>query len=127
MPIDFVETADAPGAIGPYSQGTILDGMVYTAGQIPLDPATGRVIEGDVAAQTERVLQNLTAILRAAGSDLSRVVKTTVYLVDMDDFPAMNRIYAEAFGTHRPARSTVAVAALPKAVRVEIDAIARIG
>ncbi len=127
MSIEFVETADAPGAIGPYSQGAVVEGMVYTAGQIPLDPGTGEVIEGDVAVQTERVLQNLAAILRAAGSDLSQVVKTTVYLVDMSDFPAMNRVYTQAFGEHRPARSTVAVAALPKAVRVEIDAIARIG
>jgi len=127
MSIEFVETADAPGAIGPYSQGAVVEGMVYTAGQIPLDPGTGEVIEGDVAEQTERVLQNLAAILRAAGSDLSQVVKTTVYLVDMNDFPAMNRVYTQAFGEHRPARSTVAVAALPKAVRVEIDAIARIG
>jgi 2-iminobutanoate/2-iminopropanoate deaminase len=125
MPIEFVQTPDAPGAIGPYSQGTIADGQVYTAGQIALDPASGQVVEGGVQAQTRQVLANLAAILRAAGSDFSQVVKTTVYLVDMNDFPAMNDVYAEAFGKHRPARSTVAVSALPKGVRVEIDAVAR--
>jgi 2-iminobutanoate/2-iminopropanoate deaminase len=125
MPIEFVRTPDAPGAIGPYSQGTMADGHVYTAGQIALDPASGQVVEGGVQAETEQVLRNLAAILRAAGSDLSQVVKTTVYLVDMSDFPAMNEVYAKAFGQHRPARSTVAVSALPKGVRVEIDAIAR--
>jgi len=125
MPIEFVRTPDAPGAIGPYSQGTMADGQVYTAGQIALDPASGQVVEGGVQAETEQVLRNLAAILHAAGSDLSQVVKTTVYLVDMSDFPAMNEVYAKAFGEHRPARSTVAVSALPKGVRVEIDAIAR--
>ncbi|TFG52066.1 MAG: RidA family protein [Gemmatimonadales bacterium] len=125
MPIEFVRTPDAPGAIGPYSQGTMADGHVYTAGQIALDPASGQVVEGGVQAETEQVLRNLAAILRAAGSDLSQVVKTTVYLVDMSDFPTMNEVYAKAFGQHRPARSTVAVSALPKGVRVEIDAIAR--
>ncbi|NNG17101.1 MAG: RidA family protein [Gemmatimonadales bacterium] len=124
MSIEFVETPDAPGAIGPYSQATVADGLVYTAGQIALDPATGHIIQGGVEAQTTRVLENLSAILRAAGSDLSQVVKTTVYLVDMNDFPAMNEVYTKAFGEHRPARATVAVAALPKGVRVEIDAIA---
>jgi len=126
MPIEFVQTPDAPGAIGPYSQGTIADGYLYTAGQIALDPASGQVVEGDVRTETELVLRNLAAILRAAGSDFSQVVKTTVYLVDMNDFTAMNDVYAKAFGKHRPARSTVAVSALPKGVRVEIDAIARI-
>ena len=125
MPIEFVRTPDAPGAIGPYSQATIADGHVYTAGQIALEPASGQVVGGGVQAQTRQVMENLAAILRAAGSDFSQVVKTTVYLVDMNDFPAMNEVYAKAFGEHRPARSTVAVSALPKGVRVEIDAIAR--
>jgi len=124
MSIEYVRTPDAPGAIGPYSQATVADGLVFTAGQIALDPATGEIVEGGVEAQTTRVLESLAAILRAAGSDLSQVVKTTVYLVDMNDFPAMNEVYARAFGEHRPARATVAVAALPKGVRVEIDAFA---
>jgi 2-iminobutanoate/2-iminopropanoate deaminase len=124
MSIEIVRTPDAPGAIGPYSQASVADGLVYTAGQVALDPATGEIVEGGVEAQTTRVLENLAAILRAAGSDLSQVVKTTVYLVDMNDFPAMNEIYALAFGEYRPARATVAVSALPKGVRVEIDAIA---
>ena len=124
MSIEYVRTPDAPGAIGPYSQATVADGLVFTAGQIALDPATGEIVEGGVEAQTTRVLESLAAILRAAGSDLSQVVKTTVYLVDMNDFPAMNEVYAQAFGEHRPARATVAVSALPKGVRVEIDAFA---
>jgi 2-iminobutanoate/2-iminopropanoate deaminase len=124
MSIHFVRTPDAPGAIGPYSQASVADGLVYTAGQIALDPATGEIVEGGIEAQTTRVLENLAAILRAAGSDLSQVVKTTVYLVDMNDFPAMNEVYTHAFGEHRPARATVAVSALPKGVQVEIDAIA---
>jgi 2-iminobutanoate/2-iminopropanoate deaminase len=97
---------------------------VFTAGQIPLDPATMKVVDGDVAAQTERVMQNLGAVLEAAGTSLSRVVKTTVYLADMNDFAAMNEVYGRAFGEHKPARSTVEVARLPKDVRVEIDVIA---
>jgi 2-iminobutanoate/2-iminopropanoate deaminase len=124
MSIEIVRTPDAPGAIGPYSQASVAGGLVYTAGQIALDPATGEIVEGGVQAQTTRVLENLAAILRAAGSGLTQVVKTTVYLVDMNDFPAMNEIYSQAFGEHRPARATVAVSALPKGVRVEIDAIA---
>ncbi len=124
MPIEYVETAHAPGAIGPYSQATLSGDYIFTAGQIALDPGTGRVVSGGVAAETARVLTNLEAVLRAAGSDLTQVVKTTVYLVDMGDFPAMNEAYARAFGSHRPARSTVAVAGLPKGVRVEIDAVA---
>ena len=124
MSIEFVRTSDAPGAIGPYSQAAVAGGLVYMAGQIALDPRTGEIVEGGVEAQTTRVLENLAAILRAAESDLSQVVKTTVYLVDMNDFPAMNEVYAQAFGEHRPARATVAVSALPKGVRVEIDAIA---
>jgi 2-iminobutanoate/2-iminopropanoate deaminase len=122
--VDFVSTPDAPAAIGPYSQGTITGTLVYTAGQVALDPASMEVVPGGVSEQTEQVMRNLTAILKAAGTDLSRVVKTSVFLVDMGDFAAMNEVYARHFGTHRPARSTVAVVGLPKGVRVEIEAIA---
>lgn len=124
MPIAFVSTEQAPKAIGPYSQATIVNGMVYTAGQIAFNPATMEIVGGGIKEQTERVLANLKAVLAAAGSDLSRVVKTTVFLVDMQDFPAMNEVYAQAFGEHKPARSTVAVAGLPRGVRVEIDVVA---
>lgn len=124
MPIHFVATDTAPKAIGPYSQATIVNGMVYTAGQIAFNPATMEVVGGGIREQTERVLANLAAVLAAAGSSLSKVVKTTVYLVDMADFPAMNEAYALAFGDHKPARSTVAVAGLPRGVRVEIDVVA---
>lgn len=120
----FVATPGAPQAIGPYSQGVIANGFLYTAGQIALDPATMQVVEGDVKAQTDRVMRNLAAILQAAGSSLHRVVKTTVFLADMGDFPAMNEVYAQHFGDHRPARSTVAVRTLPKNVLVEIDVVA---
>lgn len=122
--MDFVQTAGAPAAIGPYSQATITGNLVYTAGQIALNPTTMEIVAGDVPEQTERVMQNLAAILEAAGTSLSRVVKTTVFLVDMNDFAAMNAVYAKHFGDHRPARSTVAVVGLPKGVRVEIEAIA---
>ena len=122
--MDFVSTGGAPKAIGPYSQGIIAGGFVFTAGQVALDPRTGEVVPGGITEQTERVMQNLTAILQAAGSALDQVVKTTVFLSDMADFAAMNEVYARAFGEHRPARSTVAVGALPKGVRVEIDAVA---
>ena len=125
--MDFVSTDRAPKAIGPYSQATIADGLVYTAGQIALDPATGEIVPGGVTEQTERVFANLGAILEAAGTGFGSVVKTTVYLTDMNDFKAMNEVYARAFGDHRPARSTVAVAALPRGVNVEIDVIARRG
>jgi 2-iminobutanoate/2-iminopropanoate deaminase len=125
--MDFVSTDRAPKAIGPYSQATIADGFVYTAGQIALDPATGEIVSGGVTEQTERVFANLAAILEAAGTGFGSVVKTTVYLTDMNDFKAMNEVYARAFGDHRPARSTVAVAALPRGVSVEIDVIARRG
>ncbi len=122
--MDFITTHRAPKAIGPYSQGVIANGFVFTAGQVALDPATGEVVAGDVADQTTRVMENLRAILSAAGSSFEHVVKTTVFLVDMADFAAMNEVYARAFGDHRPARSTVAVSALPKGVRVEIEAVA---
>jgi 2-iminobutanoate/2-iminopropanoate deaminase len=122
-----VHTDDAPRAIGPYSQAVVSGGFVFTAGQIALDPETMEVVPGDVAHQTEQVMKNLAAILKAAGCDLSRVVKTTVFLAHMKDFAAMNEVYAKHFGEHRPARSTVAVKALPRNTLVEIEAIARIG
>ncbi len=126
MPIAFVSTEQAPKAIGPYSQATIVNGMIFTAGQIAFNPATMEIVGGGIREQTERVLANLKAVLAAAGSDLTKVVKTTVFLVDMQDFPAMNEVYAQAFGEHKPARSTVAVAGLPRGVRVEIDVVATI-
>jgi 2-iminobutanoate/2-iminopropanoate deaminase len=119
-----VQTDRAPHAIGPYSQAIIGGNLVFTAGQIPLDPATGELIGGDIRAQTQRVLENLSAILSAAGASLSSVVKTTVYLSDMSEFAAMNEVYASQFGDHKPARSTVQAARLPRDVKVEIDAIA---
>ncbi len=124
MPIDFVATPNAPRAIGPYSQATRAGGLLFTAGQVGFDPSTGELVDGGIAEQTERVLLNIRAILQASGLDMANVVKTTVFLVDMADFAAMNTAYAGAFGDHRPARSTVAVAALPRGARVEIEAIA---
>ena len=124
MPIRFVSTPNAPRAIGPYSQATRANGLVFTAGQVGFDPATGELVDGGIAEQTAQVLQNVAAILIAEGLELSAVVKTTVFLVDMADFAEMNAVYAQAFGDHRPARSTVAVAALPRGARVEIDAVA---
>ncbi|MBK7348784.1 MAG: RidA family protein [Gemmatimonadetes bacterium] len=124
MTIQFISTEQAPRAIGPYSQATIVNGLVFTAGQIAFNPATMEIVGGGIKEQTERVLANLQAVLAAAGSDLQKVVKTTVFLVDMQDFPAMNEVYAQAFGEHKPARSTVAVAGLPRGVRVEIDVVA---
>lgn len=121
-----VSTPEAPAAIGPYSQAVVHAGVVYCSGQIALDAATGQVIEGGVPEQTRRVLQNLDAVLRAAGSDRSRVLRTTVYLRDMADFAAMNAEYAAFFGEARPARATVAVAGLPRDVRVEIDCVAAV-
>jgi 2-iminobutanoate/2-iminopropanoate deaminase len=122
--LGVVATDRAPRAIGPYSQGVTTDSLVYTAGQVPLDPATGEVVGRTIAEQTERVLQSLAAILEAGGSSLAQVVKTTVYLTDLADFAAMNEVYARHFGAHKPARSTVQVAALPKGVRIEVDAVA---
>ncbi|CAN5669189.1 RidA family protein [soil metagenome] len=122
-----VETESAPAAIGPYSQGIVINGLVYTAGQIPLDPGSMQLVGGDdIGAQTEQVMTNLDAILRAAGASLSTVVKTTVFLSDMNDFAAMNDVYGRHFGEHRPARSTVQAAGLPKNVKVEIEAIAAV-
>jgi 2-iminobutanoate/2-iminopropanoate deaminase len=122
--IETVATDRGPKAIGPYSQAIRANGFVFLSGQIPLDPNTQQIVEGDAAVQTERVLENLKAVVEAAGSSLQRVVKTTVFLADMNDFAAMNEVYARYFVTHRPARSTVEVARLPKNVRVEIDLIA---
>jgi 2-iminobutanoate/2-iminopropanoate deaminase len=124
--LKIIKTDEAPAAIGPYSQGIVANGFLFTAGQIALDPKTGQVIEGDVKVQTDRVLANLTAVLAAAGCSWSDVVKTTVFLHNMNDFPAVNETYAAALGDARPARSTVQVAGLPRGVLVEIDAIARI-
>ena len=126
MPIETVATSGAPRAIGPYSQALRAGGFLFTAGQVGFDPATGTLVDGGIGEQTRQVLQNIRAILEAGGSGLAQVVKTTVFLVDMADFAAMNEVYAEAFGTHRPARSTVAVAALPRGARVEIEAVAAV-
>jgi 2-iminobutanoate/2-iminopropanoate deaminase len=126
-PLRAVRTAHAPAAIGPYSQGVVAGGMVYTAGQIALDPATGALIDGDVAAQTEQALRNLTAVLEAAGASWNQVVRTTVYLRHMADFPVVNDVYARVLGDARPARSTVEVAGLPRGALVEIDAVATTG
>ena len=123
----IVSTDQAPAAIGPYSQAVVANGMVFTAGQIALDPLTMQVVDGDVAAQTERVMSNLRAVLNEAGSDLKRVVKTTVFLRDMNDFTAMNDVYGRFFGDHKPARSTVQAARLPRDVAVEIECIATVG
>ena len=122
----IISTEHAPKAIGPYSQAVVLNGIAYLSGQIPNDPATGQLVEGDIAAQTERVLQNLKAVLEACGASMESVLKTTVYLKDMADFPKMNEVYARYFASNTPARSTVQVARLPRDVSVEIDAIASV-
>ena len=126
MPLKTVVTDQAPKAIGPYSQGIVANGFLFTAGQIAIDPATGQVITGDIRAQTERVLENLAGVLGAAGASWRHVVKTTVFLHDMNDFPAVNETYARILGDARPARSTVQVSGLPRGVLVEIDAIAEL-
>ena len=122
----IVHTDKAPAAIGPYSQGVIAGNLLFTAGQIAIDPATGQIIQGDVTAQTERVMRNLTAVLENAGTSWSDVVKTTVYLQDMADFPRVNEVYGRMIGDARPARSTVQVSGLPRGVLVEIDAVAMV-
>jgi 2-iminobutanoate/2-iminopropanoate deaminase len=127
MNMKTVSVPDAPKAIGPYAQGIVAGGLLFTAGQAPLDPATMKLVEGDVAAQTHRVLDNLEAVLRGAGATLADVVRAGVFLVDMADFAKMNEVYAARFGSHRPARTTVAVAALPAGARVEIDLVVRVG
>ena len=124
MEIRTIATDGAPKAIGPYSQAVAAGELIFCAGQVALDPASGESVAGDVRAQTERVLENLTAVLAAAGSDLRHVVKTTVYLTDFNDFAAMNEVYGARFGDHRPARATVGVSALPKGLRVEIECVA---
>jgi 2-iminobutanoate/2-iminopropanoate deaminase len=124
--VRIVHTEKAPAAIGPYSQGIIAGGFLFTAGQIALDPASGQIVQGDVAAQTERVMKNLTAVLESAGTSWADVVKTTVYLHDMADFPRVNEVYGRMIGDARPARSTVQVSALPRGVLVEIDAVAAV-
>ena len=123
--LEPIDTEGAPRAVGPYSQAVVVDGWVFCSGQIALDPADGEVVGGEVSLQTERVMKNLAAVLRAGGASLATVVKTTVFLVDMADFSAMNEVYGSHFGDHRPARSTVAAAGLPKGVRVEIECVAR--
>lgn len=125
MSVKQVMTENAPAAIGPYSQAVIAGGFLFSAGQIPLDPSTGQIVDGGIKPQTERVMQNLRAVLDAAGLGWSDVVKTTVYLHDMADFPTVNEIYARSIGDARPARSTVQVTALPRGALVEIDLIAQ--
>jgi len=119
-----IQTESAPQAIGPYSQAVVANGMVYTAGQIPLDPATGQVAGDDIVSQTAQVMQNLSALLEASGSSLAQVVKTTCFLANLDDFPAFNEVYGRSFLTRAPARSTVQVAKLPMGVLVEVECVA---
>jgi 2-iminobutanoate/2-iminopropanoate deaminase len=125
--LKFVRSNRAPAAIGPYSQAVVSGGLVFCSGQIPLDPESGEIVPGGAAEQTDRVLTNLSAVLEDAGSSFAHVVKTTVFLSSMSDFAAMNEVYTRHFGDHRPARSTVEVAALPKASLVEIECVARSG
>ena len=121
---EIISTENAPGAIGPYSQAIKANGMLFCSGQIPIDPATGEFVEGGVAEQTEQVFKNLIAVLEAGGASLDTVVKTTVFLADMNDFGSMNEIYARHFDTNKPARATVQAARLPRDARVEIECIA---
>ena len=122
--MDYVATPDAPQAIGPYSQAVKANGLVYTSGQISLDPATGNLVEGSFEDQVHRVFRNLEAVLREAGSSFDRVLKATVYLTDLANFQTLNTIYAQYFGEHKPARTTVGVSQLPKGSAVEIDLVA---
>jgi 2-iminobutanoate/2-iminopropanoate deaminase len=122
--MEVVSTEKAPGAIGPYSQAIKANGMVFCSGQIPIDPATGNFVSEDVAEQTDQVFKNLTEVLKAAGSGLDKVVKTTVFLADMNDFAAMNEVYGKYFDSNKPARATVQAAGLPRNARVEIECIA---
>ena len=126
MSIKIVHTADAPSAIGPYSQGVVANGFLFTAGQIAIDPTSGQVISGDVRAQTERVMSNLAAVIATVNATWKDIVKTTVFIHDMNDFPAINEVYGRALGDARPARSTVQVSALPRGVLVEIEAVVAI-
>lgn len=127
MAREIVRSPVAPAAIGPYSQGVRSGGLLFCSGQIPLDPATGKMVEGGIPEQTERVLRNLEAVLTAGGASLSSVLKTTVYLVDLADFPAMNAVYGRFFPGDPPARATVEVSKLPAGARVEIEAVAAAG
>lgn len=122
-----IATTAAPAAIGPYSQAITANGMLFTAGQIPLDPATGKLVEGDITAQTERVMQNLAAVLAEAGSSFEQVVKTTCFLANLDDFAAFNAVYARYFTDQPPARSTVQAARLPAGAQVEVECVALLG
>jgi 2-iminobutanoate/2-iminopropanoate deaminase len=124
LKLEIVSTDEAPAAIGPYSQAVICGNMLFCSGQIPLDPATGEVVTGDITLQAERVMDNISAVLTAAGTGFDSVIKTTIYLVDMDDFAAVNQVYGSRFPHHKPARSTVAVRSLPRAVMLEIEVIA---
>jgi 2-iminobutanoate/2-iminopropanoate deaminase len=124
--VKLIGVEGAPKAIGPYSQGIVAGGFLFTAGQIPMDPGTMKIIEGDIARQTNRIFDNLEAVLHGAGCTFGDVVKATVYLVDLQDFAEMNKVFAERFGEHRPARSTVQVSKLPASARVEIDLTALI-
>lgn len=124
---EIVSTENAPGAIGPYSQAVKTGNLIFCSGQIPIDPNTGEFVSDEVAAQTEQVLKNLSAVLEAAGSHLNDVVKTTVFLSDMNDFAAMNEVYGQFFNENKPARATVEAARLPRDARVEIECIALIG
>jgi len=124
--LKIVHTESAPAAIGPYSQGVVANGFLFTAGQIAIDPASGQIVQGNVAAQTERVMKNLTAVLATVNATWKDVVKTTVFLHDMNDFPTVNEVYGKALGDARPARSTVQVSALPRGVMVEIEAVVAI-
>jgi 2-iminobutanoate/2-iminopropanoate deaminase len=126
LPLQTVHTDQAPAAIGPYSQGVVANGFLFTAGQIALDPASGQIIDGDVVAQSEQVFKNLAAILASVGATWSDVAKATVFLMDMHDFPRLNDVYARVMGDARPARSTVQVSGLPRGVLVEIDLVVAI-
>lgn len=122
--MDYIATPDAPKAIGPYSQAVKANGIVYTSGQIPLDPATGELVTGNFEKEARRVFENLSAVLKAAGTHFSRVLRATVYLSDMANFQTLNTIYAEYFGDHKPARTTIQAAGLPKGATVEVDLVA---
>ena len=124
MTMERIEAPGAPKAVGPYSHAMVVGDLIFCSGQIPLDPATGDLVQADIAAQTGRIIDNLDAVLAASGSALDQVVKTTVFLTDMGDFAAMNEVYAARFRDHRPARSTIAVAGLPKGARIEIECVA---
>jgi 2-iminobutanoate/2-iminopropanoate deaminase len=124
--LKIVHTDKAPAAIGPYSQGVVANGFLFTAGQIALDPKTGQVVQGDVVAQTEQVMKNLAAVLATVGATWKDIVKTTIFLHDMNEFPRVNEVYGKALGDSRPARSTVQVSGLPRGVQVEIEAVVAI-